>query len=89
MGDGHILKSNIELGGTAGEVGADSLGDGFTLSDELGGVKLSDDSFEDFVTDGRQNTLIVIGTEILSSVKPCLNVKTLHDILPGKSLEEQ
>jgi len=41
------------------------LRDGLTLSDEFGGIKLSDDGFEDFVTDGRKDTFIVVLAEIL------------------------
>jgi len=41
------------------------LGDGLALGDEFGGVKLGDYSFEDFVTDGGEDTFIVILAEIL------------------------
>jgi len=47
------------------QIGADAVGDGFSLCDELGGIELSDDGFEDFVADGGKDTLIVVGTEIL------------------------
>jgi hypothetical protein len=32
------------------------------LRDELGGVELGHDGFEDFVADGGEHTLIVVGT---------------------------
>ena len=41
------------------------MGDGLTLGDEFGCIKLSDDGFEDFVTDGRKDTFIVVLAEIL------------------------
>jgi hypothetical protein len=66
VGDGDVLESDVELGGTAGKVGPDALGDSFTLGDELGGVELGNDGLQDFVTDGRENALIVVGTEILT-----------------------
>lgn len=65
MGDGNVLKSNVELLGTLEEVAADAVGDGLTLCDELCGVELGDDGFEDFVSDGWEDTLIVILSEIL------------------------
>jgi hypothetical protein len=50
------------LSGTLHKVGADAVGDSFTLRDELGGVELGHDGLEDFVTDGGEDTLVVIGT---------------------------
>lgn len=38
----------------------------FTLGDELGGVELGDDGLEDFVSDGGEDTLVVVETEGLS-----------------------
>lgn len=66
MGDRDVLESNVELGGALHEVGADALGDGLTLGDELGGVELGDDGLEDFVADGGEDTLVVILTKGLS-----------------------
>lgn len=68
MGDGHVLEGNVELGGAAGELVADALGDGLALGDELGGVELGDDGLEDFVADGGEDTLIVVGAEVLVNV---------------------
>jgi hypothetical protein len=48
--DGHVFESNVELVGTLEQVGADPVGHGFTLGDELGGVELGDDGFEHFVS---------------------------------------
>jgi hypothetical protein len=42
VGNGDILKSDVELGGTAGKIVADAVGDSLSLSDELCGVKLGD-----------------------------------------------
>jgi hypothetical protein len=68
--DGHILESNVELSGATGELRADLLGDGFSLGDEFGGVELGDDGLEDLVTDGGEDSLIVVDTEILVFVSP-------------------
>lgn len=62
MGDGDVLQGDVELGGALQEIGADTVGDGFTLGDQLGGIELGDDSLEDFVSDGGENTLIIVGT---------------------------
>ena len=61
--DGYVLEGNVELGRAAREVLADSVGDDFTLRDELGGVELRYDCLEDFVADGREDSLIVILAE--------------------------
>lgn len=65
MCDGNVFEGNIEFLGAAEEVITDAVGDGLTLGDEFCGVELSDDGFEDFVADGGQNTLIVVGAEVL------------------------
>lgn len=62
VGDGDILQGDVELAGTLEEVGTDAVGDCLTLCDKLGSVELGDDGLKDFVTDGGENTLIVIGT---------------------------
>jgi hypothetical protein len=45
VGDGHVLEGDVELGRALGEVGADALGDGLALRDELGRVELGDYGF--------------------------------------------
>jgi hypothetical protein len=65
MGNGDIFQGDVELLSSLQQVGADSVADGFTLCDQLSGVKLGDDGFEDFVSDGREDTLIVILAKIL------------------------
>ena len=62
VGDGDVLQSDVELRSALEKVGADAVGHGFTLRDELGGVELGHDGFEDFVSDGGENTLVIIGT---------------------------
>lgn len=69
MGDGHILKSDVEFGSSAGEVLADLLRDGLSLGDELGSIELGDDGLEDFVTDGGEDSLIVVDTEVLGRIR--------------------
>ncbi len=68
MGDGDILKSDVELLSTLEKVGADAVGDSLTLSDKLGGVELGDNGLEDFVTDRWEDTLIIILAEVLYTV---------------------
>lgn len=65
MGDGDVLKSDVELLSTLEEVGADAVGDGLTLGDELGSVELGDNGLQDFVSDRWKDTLIVILAEVL------------------------
>ena len=65
MGDGDVLKSDVKLLGTLEEVGADTVGDGLALGDELGGVELGDNGLQDFVSDRWEDTLIVILAEVL------------------------
>jgi len=88
--DGHILESDVELGGAAGELASDALGDGLSLGDELGGVKLRDDGLEDFVADGRQDSLIVVDTEVLRPLASCPHIVScvLRPCSPGRSWAE-
>lgn len=65
MRDGDVLEGNVELGGALAEVGADALGDGLALGDELGRVELGDDGLEDLVSDGGEDSLIVVLAEVL------------------------
>lgn len=68
MGNGDVLQSDIELLGPLEQVLADSVTDGLTLCDELGGIELRDNRLQNFVSDGRKDTLVVILTEILRSI---------------------
>ncbi len=61
MCNGHVLEGDVEFLGAFKQVGANAVADGFSLSDELCGVELRDDGFEDLVTDGGEDTLIVVG----------------------------
>jgi hypothetical protein len=63
--DGDILEGDVELVGALEEVGADAVGDGFTLGDQFCGVELGDDGFEDFVADGGEDALVVVEAEVL------------------------
>lgn len=65
VGDGNILKRNVELGGALDEVGTDALRDSLALRDELGSVELGDDGLEYFVADGGEDTLVVVWAEVL------------------------
>lgn len=46
--------------GTFEKVFANAVANGFTLGNEFGGVELSDDGFEDFITNGREDTLVIV-----------------------------
>ena len=63
MRDGDVLEGDVKLGGALEEVGADAGRDGFSLRDQLRGVELGDDGFEDFVADGGEDALVVVQTE--------------------------
>lgn len=62
VGDGDVFEGNVELAGALHEVGADAVGNGFTLGDEFGGVELGHDGFEYFVADGGEDSFIVVGS---------------------------
>jgi hypothetical protein len=68
VGNGNILQGDVELGGTEGEVVADAIRDSLSLGNELCSVKLSDNGLEDFVTNGGEDSLIVVGTEVLQEL---------------------
>jgi hypothetical protein len=63
--DGDILQSDVELGCALGQVVTDALGDGFTLGNQLGRVELGYYCFQDFIADRREDTLIVVLSEVL------------------------
>lgn len=65
VGNRNILKGNVEFCGTTGEFVSNALGHSLSLSNEFCGVELGDNSLEDFVSDGWQNTFIIVGTEVL------------------------
>jgi hypothetical protein len=65
VGDGNVFEGDVELLGTLEEIGADAVADGFTLGDEFCGVELGDDGFEDFVANGREDTLVVVLPKVL------------------------
>lgn len=90
MGDGNVLQGDVELGGTLEKVCTDAVGDGFTLGDELCGVELGNDGLQDFVSDGGEDTLVVIGTVRLIKTR-VVSIEFLGtrvvagSFLPGKS----
>jgi hypothetical protein len=89
VGDGDVLQGDVELRGTLEEVCTDAVGDGFTLGDELCGVELGDDGLEDFVSDGGEDTLVVIGTVRLKQIGISIYLLRSRSCaagsLPGKS----
>ena len=72
--DGDVLEGNVELARALEQVRADLVGDGLALGDELGGVELGDDGLEDLVTDGREDTLVVVEAEVLVAVSTAANL---------------
>lgn len=60
MCDGDVLKGDVELRRTAHQVGADAVRDGLSLCDKLRGVELGDDGLEDFISDGGEDTLVIV-----------------------------
>jgi hypothetical protein len=82
----NVLEGDVELAGALEQVGADAVGHGFALGDELGGVELGDDGFEDFVADGGEDALVVIHAEVLQSLISTLFYLTtnvaLYVVLP-------
>lgn len=65
VGDGHVLEGDVELVGALRQLGADAVRHGLALGDELGGVELGDDGFEDFVAYGGEDALVVVLAEVL------------------------
>lgn len=60
VGDGDIFQGDVELRRTLQQVAPDPVRDSFSLCDEFCGVELGHDSFQDFVADGWENTLVVV-----------------------------
>jgi hypothetical protein len=86
VGDRDIFKSDVELLGPLEEVGPDSVADGLTLGDELSGVELGYNSFEDFVSNRGKNTFIVVLSEALCMGFSQYLKIPLSEIIPGRSL---
>eukprot|EP00128_Syssomonas_multiformis_P016046 Colp12_sorted_trinity150504_noHs@1748 len=64
VGNGHIIKSNVELVGTTDQSITTALGDEVSLCDELTSIKLSHHGLEDFHTNGGEHTLIEVLTKL-------------------------
>ena len=65
MCDRDIFEGDIEFLSPLKEISSDTVADGLTLSDELGGVELGYDGFENFIANGWEDTLIVILSKTL------------------------
>jgi hypothetical protein len=93
VGDRNVLESNVEFLGAFQKIGTNTIADGLTLGDEFCGVELGDNGLKDFVTDGWEDTLVIILTKVLMEG---LAFKSIHVIrrlethqcnaIPGKSL---
>lgn len=60
MCDGNVFEGDVEFLSTTHEIGTDAVRDGLTLGDEFCGIELGDNGFEDFVSDGREDTFVVV-----------------------------
>lgn len=83
MRDRDVFKGDVEFLGALEEVGADAVGDGFSLGDELGRVELGDDCFEDFVADGGENTFVVVEAERLDQDLDIRLRELIEDLIRG------
>jgi hypothetical protein len=71
--------------GTLEEVGSDAVADCFALCDQFCCIELGDDGLEDFVSDGREDSFVIILTEILVSLVAILNTLKHRENILGKS----
>jgi hypothetical protein len=63
VSNGNIIKDNVEAESTANKVLTDEARHSLTLSDKLRGVELSNNRFENFINDGRKDTLVIVLTK--------------------------
>lgn len=63
VGDGDIVQDKVEAAGSSGQVVTDQTGNHLSLSNQLRGVELSDDRFEDFIDNRREDSLVVVCSE--------------------------
>lgn len=78
MRDGDVFERDIEFASAPGQLGLYPGRNGFSLSDELRGIELGDDCFEDFVSDGGEDTLVVVLSEVLLSAVSARSSKVSH-----------
>ena len=72
MSDADVFEGDVEFFGALEEFGPDAGGDLFSLGNQFGSVELGDDGFENFVSDGGEDSLIVVLTKILFCV--CMGI---------------
>ncbi|CAL9128039.1 unnamed protein product, partial [Musa acuminata var. zebrina] len=63
VGDGHVIKHDVEVAGAADEGIADEGRDVRPLGEQLVGIELRNDRFKDLVADGREDFLVVLGAK--------------------------
>ena len=78
MRDGDVLQRDVELRCALHQIRANAVRHGLTLGDELGGVELSDDGFEDFVADGGEDSFVVVSAVGLVSLALLFLVHAFH-----------
>merc|ERR1711939_772900 len=65
VSDRHIIEIDEEVGSTLPKTVLNHAAHQLSLCDELRSVEAGHDALEDFIHDGRQNSLIVISAELL------------------------
>jgi hypothetical protein len=85
MRNRNVFQCNIEFLGTLEEVGSDAIADCFTLCDQFCCIELGDDGLQDFVSNGREDSLVVVLTEILVSLAAIPNALKPRENILGKS----
>jgi len=63
--DRDVFERDVELRRAAEQIRPYPVRDGFSLCDQLGGVELCDDGFEDFVADRGEDALVVVLAQVL------------------------
>ncbi|RWV88385.1 hypothetical protein GW17_00049525 [Ensete ventricosum] len=81
VGDGHVIKHDVEVAGAADEGIADEGRDVRPLGEQLVGIELGDDGFKDLVADGREDLLVVLGA------KGCEDGGKASDVGAGEEAE--
>lgn len=72
--NGHILELNVELSGAFSQILTDLGRDQLTLGDQLASIELGHNRLQDFVSDGGQDTLVVVHTQVLVDLRQLLDL---------------
>lgn len=72
--NGHILELNVELSGTLSQILTDLGRNQLTLGDQLTSIELGNNRLQDLVSDGGQDTLVVVHTQVLVDLRQLLDL---------------